>query len=136
MIQKFPNVRLIVLLLMSAVLSAGCDSGPAPAAKPPAQTPTAATQPQATASTVAAPPAAVSGGIGLEVTLRKADGSVVNARTDASGKYVVADLPKGEYDLKYSSGEVGRVNHGGGRFEGQATMSAPVAAQNPSAKTK
>ncbi len=136
MIQKFPNIRLTALLIMGAVLGAGCDGGPAPAAKPPVQPPTAAIQPAATAPAAAPPPAAASGNVGLEVTLRKSDGSIVNARTDAGGKYIVADLPQGEYDLKYSSGEIGRVTHGGGRFEGQATMAAPAVGEKMSPKAK
>jgi hypothetical protein len=61
----------------------------------------------------------------LDVSLHNSTGISVNLRTDGKGRYYVKDLPEGEYTVRYSTGEVGSIFHGGGRFEGQATIFAP-----------
>ncbi len=59
-----------------------------------------------------------------DVSLRSVTPITFRARTDELGKYFVAALPAGEYDVVFSSGEASRIAHAGGRYEGHGAIAA------------
>lgn len=106
-----PTVIFFTLLIAATLATTGCgDGGSATGEKETTPAPVSATTPTP----------------GLDVSLHSAKGEIIKTRTDVNGKYYVDNLPKGEYDIKFSSGEAGHITHGGGRWEGQAKSVTPA----------
>ena len=62
----------------------------------------------------------------VDVTLCSVTPVSFEAHTDESGKYHIANLPAGEYDAHFASGEIHHIAHFGGLYEGNSAADAQI----------